>query len=328
MPFVANRPAPLVASNSAASAAPTFQTVTRFRFLAAGLIAAFVLALPESRHGGSTVYNLELVAFGLAHYCLSLHYARGQVGQLLRRPATWLPAAAVTLFCASFIAIGAIRGSMSDALLVYFGIHHVFNEVHMSSLANGWKDRDQDSRLRTCATAFHAFLYTAVIINDRSWLASMTGPVLAGLLVSAAVYAYALLRAPGTVRTPAELLRANAFEICALGFALAVCTLKLHVRWTDVVLFHFVYWLMYPTLKLRAAGSAATRRYLVENITLVLGFGVLLAFLDRSISRDLFNIGSFFHIATSFALSRAQPAWITRWFWPQPAPSPLVASSR
>jgi hypothetical protein len=320
------RPLPITSSVPAATARAAAHPVTRFRWIAATIIVAFVLALPESRRSRSTIYDLELVAFGLAHYCLSLHYARSQVRQLFSRSAVWLPIAAVALFCASFVVFGTLSGSMSNALLVYFGIHHVLNEVHMSMLAAGASER-AEVRLRVSATVFHTFLYAALVVNDRPWIAAAKAPILAGLLVGSGVYAHALLRTARGERSARELLHVHGIELAAIGLALAVSAFDLRVRWTDIVLFHFLYWLMYPTAKLKALGPSVTRRYVVENVVLVIGFGVMLAFLDRWVILALFNIGSFFHIASSFALSRAQPVWITRWFWPAPTGGPLVSRS-
>lgn len=304
--------------------------IIRYRCLAAGIVALFVLALPDSRSGKSIVYELELAAFGLAHYCLSLHYSRTQVLRLARLPSAALPILSVALFCAPFVAAGAVLGNMGSALLVYFGIHHVLNEVHMLSLVTARSDGTTSSGFRTSATFFHASAYFAIVVHSREWLTAFKLPLGLLLLVSAVLHFNALRRELGTSSGAATLLRAGAFEACVFAFALAVYTFNWHVRWTDIVLYHFVYWLLFPTLSLRKRGALAVRRYVAENVVLVVGFGFLLGTMSRSLIVDLFNIGSFFHIATSFALSRAQPSWITRWFWPvqstSPSPSPTGPS--
>lgn len=311
MPPAINPSVVLTNAPSLAPAQAAASSVIRHRFIAAALVAAFVLALPASRRYESMIYDAELVAFGLAHYVLSLIYARNQVKLLARNNQSWVPSLVVALFCAVFITAGAWTGSMSSALLIYFGIHHLFNEAHMSTIATNANGR----AFRLSGAVFHGFLYTALVVHDREWITVLKKPIIGGLLASALFFVGALWLEQRQ-RSFGTLLRSCAFEWSALAFALVVAGFELHVRWTDIVLFHFVYWLLYPTVKLKTQGTRAMHRYLIANVALVLGFGVVLIGLPRGLILDLFNIGSFFHIATSFALSRAQPLWITRWFWP------------
>jgi hypothetical protein len=110
------------------------------------------------------------------------------------------------------------------------------------------------------------------------------------------------------------------FEAVCLVVALLVLNGHLRIRFLDLVMYHFVLWTIWPAFKLRNHGLGSVAAYAVGTAGVALLFillspiGFRFYFLPGSLYLNNFYPCSYLHITTSFALSTAQPYWITRLF--------------
>ena len=101
-----------------------------------------------------------------------------------------------------------------------------------------------------------------------------------------------------------------------------------------IVLYHITFWGLYPLYKMYdRANIQPAQRYVFLNVTLLVVAWLIspLSFLPWHMSEEFmraqFIFTSFFHIMTSFALSRAQPEWIWRIFQPPSSFAAVVQKS-
>lgn len=90
-----------------------------------------------------------------------------------------------------------------------------------------------------------------------------------------------------------------------------------------MVLYHFVFWALYPLPRMMKKGFGEAGKYIGINVALSVGFILIspAAFIPVHASMPMwftmFMVFSYLHITMSFALSTAHPAWITRWVQPR-----------
>ena len=282
-------------------------STSTLRFAALAATAGIVLVLPESRHGNSQVYNLILFTVGMSHYMLSFHYARRRIRELASLGSARVPLLVVAAVGVGFALAGHAAGDLGHGLLFYFGIHHALNEYYMTAYAS--PKSAPAPGLCTASAVFHLAFYFLIVINDRAFLAVYRDAVALCALISAAVYLLVLLRG-GVARSSLPSAWTLLFEGVVAGLGVSAYLQLVHFRFVDVVLFHFLYWLAYPVLKLSAAGAKAIHHFILENVALATGFALLALLAPRALPSGLFDFGSFVHISAAFALSAANPAWI------------------
>lgn len=259
------------------------------------------------------------VLFG--HYALALWYSRRRAQEVLT--ARTSPAA---LFVLGLLCV-LLPGAGGPALLLYFGLHHALTEGYM--LATRRTDPralgGAESRLLASRVALTLASY-AVLLHASAPLSRLPLPVLHALL-GVAVAAFVLCLVPVARRLPpGDLVDLLAFE--AIG--LCVCWLgqAARVSFHDAVFYHLIVWMMVPLRQLR--GAAARLGYLAQTAAVSLFFFALMPHLGwfRHLTLPWWvgqsEFWGFFHITTSFSLSRFNPGFITRWF--QPRPQAVVSS--
>lgn len=248
------------------------------------------------------------VAF--VHYGLALYYSRKRIIAVASRTHSLVPALAV-------ISGGAALYVNQFSLLIYFGIHHVFNEVYLLDRKLPVADDEKRRELRVSAILLNAFIY-AVLLRHYSELAWIDPTILfGGLFISYVLFFYRLNRLRPFLGAM-DLIDSCAFEMS--GLLLVLFSLFAQLNLNYIVFYHFVFWSLYPIEKFNSQGGGALVRYLTVSV-LLMGFFLLfspMGVVDRVVSEryyyQQFIFWSYAHITLSFVLSDAHPVWITRWF--------------
>ena len=264
-------------------------------------------AMPGKADWVAAVFSL-----GFGHYLLSIVYARGKVRAFLVSPLAALP-----LLLAVLIALGLYASKFS--LLVYFGLHHIFNEVYLVGRNTPEPASPAQSRFRASALMLHLFIYCTLLrrldpFNDiaaQYWFA--------GCILAYCAFFFSLYQVRAGM-SRARLVDNSALEIAAILLLIFVPPDK--VSLITVVCYHFILWIFLPLPQLSRAGDSAVGKYLLATAILT-GIALLLSPLGpmeypirQSSFRDQFYLWSYIHITSSFVLSRNHPVWITRWAQP------------
>lgn len=295
------------------------------RVAAIAITAVLMLALPWDRTSGydDGGYLSLVLSLGFAHYAASFIYARRQIRALGQSAFSWVTLVALV---AGSVAIYLYPKNQELVLLMYFGIHHVFNEVYLSHRALG-SDFDQVKRLRLLGMVLNLALYAAILAREQvvSFFVNTT-PIAILTIVAAVAYCAELAR---TARQVDRAKWANlvSLELLGGGVGIAVLAFGLQLRFIDIVLYHFVFWALYPAARMAAAqGFPTLRRYIALNavllaVSLALSpVGIWQYALSGSLFLEAFYFFSYFHISASFAVSDQHPSWIIRLFRAPPDP--------
>jgi hypothetical protein len=258
-------------------------------------------------------------SLGFSHYALSLHYSRDQVMGLARR--------GVALPMVLLVSLGAGLYWTRFSLLAYFAIHHAFNEGYL--LRDSTPSRDtRAAQFRGSAALLHLCLYLVLLRHEPELPFTGAALPLALLLVSYAVFGVCLVRLR-PLTTGTDIVQSCAFEVIALGLVVA----SFYTRFTflQLVLYHFILWALLPLEKMRVRGIPHFAEYVGLQVLVTAAF-VALSPIGLHWTRanpvsfaQQFILWSYIHITASFALSRAHPDWIIRWFQPRPRSAGVIA---
>lgn len=259
-----------------------------------------------------------LWSLAFVHYALALFYSRRRMALVASETHSLIPAVGVTL-------AGAALYLNQFSLLIYFGIHHVFNEVYLWNRTLPVSEDGRRRALRGSAVLLNAFVY-AVLLRHYSELSWIDPSLLfAGLLASYGYFFFCLSRLHPSLGL-VSLLNSCSFEL--FGLLLVILSLFTPIDLNHIVLYHFIFWSLYPIDKFYRQGHGELTRYLVVSVVLL---GIFLLFSpmgvsDRAASEyyyyEQFIFWSFVHITLSFFLSDGHPMWITRWFRVRPKATP------
>ena len=268
-------------------------------------LAAALLTLKHYTFWLTFVYG-----FGLCHYFLSYVYSSRQIRQILHDPSSWLPFSATIL-------LGASLYFGKFPLLIYFGVHHAFNEVYLLDRTLPTETRGRIRSLRTAGVFLNAFAYLFILRGRAEMQGIPHSFLLAGLLISSVCFAWVLYRSSGLLNKD-EMIDNCFLEICYLPLIAASFFIKLTL--THFVCYHILFWAIYPVPKFSRSGANSLRLYLAATFLALLPiylfspYGIVRYPLPGSFFDHQFYFWSYVHITTSFALSSAHPAWIARWF--------------
>ncbi len=279
----------------------------------AGLLATAAVAFALDSH--RSVFQWLTYSMGFVHYVLALRYSTRQLAQ-----ATTSLSHGLALLALIFLAASLYIGNAS--LVVYFGIHHAFNEAYRHA-------RDDDRAPRAPALFLQAAAFAFALQGDGS-LVGTNPTVVAAVFASAiAVYAVWIMRNVGLATLP-RLARICAPELAAILLALA--SLVVRIEFLHVVLYHFAVWSILPVQHIRSRGRYSLTGYVTASVLMTVGFLALSPIGPEAIRinpvrfTNLFLLGSYAHITLSFALSDAHPDWMIRIFRAGPGRGPANAS--
>jgi len=244
-----------------------------------------------------------------AHYALAFLYSRRQFVAALSSLRTALPLALVTL-------AGYGMYVTKFPVAVFFGVHHIFNETYLLQ-REVYRDRAAETRtLRMAGMFFNAALYATILRHEPGLNYFGSSALFGALLVSSALFFYVLfkMRKRLSVR---ELIDSCIFEIASS--LIVVFSLFRPFTFLHLVLYHILFWSVYPLSKLSKQGGAAVPVYVALHATAV-PIAWLFAPAGPLASGEYYSqfyLWSFIHIAASFSLSTAQPGWVNWIFQPR-----------
>lgn len=271
------------------------------------IVIVFVWLIPDYATERWVIFSL-----GFAHYFLSLVYAQGPLARVVSQPTTLL--ASVGLVIA-----GAALYLNQFSLLIYFAIHHVFNEVYLLGRVGPLQDQRATQALRIISVLLHFCLYCALLRHHAELEFLPRGLLFATLALSYLAFFIVLRRLKKELKLRA-LIDVGAFEV--LGLLLLAASFFVRINFLHIVLYHFVFWSLFPLAKLAQQGRHKVRNYLVLNAAATIIFllisplGLLRSHWLSAHWEEQFRFWSYLHITLSFAVSSAHPGWITRWFQP------------
>jgi hypothetical protein len=298
------------------------------RLLSIAATLAFVWLSPTQE-----AYLAGVFGLGMAHYVSSFVYSGRQLHEFKTGARSRVALALLLMFGALILVWPRPH---SPKLVYYFAIHHVFNEVYLMQRSR--TPGRSDSIHIALASAFHFVVYFCVLVNDEFlvWSAPFLKPHLLGptLGVVSVAYAASLVRTRDRI-APRDFLGVSVSELAVATLAVASLANLVYVQYLDIVMYHFVFWAIYPLTKFarRAPGPLAWKpvlRFVGTNVGLLVAFTSMAApYVTPAPGGPVwgtFFLLSYLHITTAFALSTAFPTWITRWF--QPVTSDAVAGLR
>lgn len=281
------------------------------------IILVTVVSLSTRR--SEALWSSVVFSVGFGHYALSLIYAKGQVRRVFTEAR---PLGGLLALCG----LCWILYARQFSLLLAFGVHHVFNEVYLSDRALRGREVLLAKWLRFARVALNAFIFFFLLMRDAPQVAGWNRPLLYGGFVASAVLVLVLI-----VCLRGTLARTALVDLCAfetIGVLMVALSYWVEVRFLDLVLYHFVFWALYPLPKLIERGPVRAWNYAGLNLLLTASFFLLSpaspfpSLFTSAGWLDQFRFWSYFHIATAFAFSTAFPGWITRWFQPARVPAP------
>ena len=288
------------------------------------------------------VWVAIVMSLGLGHYLLAIVYSQRQIIQSFSQPASAVPLLILLLLGSTLYlpVIGAARvlpTYRQIVLLFFFGLHHVFNEVFLTSRLITPQHYARTWLYRTNGVVLHLLLYFFLLRNDPILRLTfydislesarhLVNALFAGLIVSYLVFFFSLYQMRRYLRG-ARWIDACAFELGAVAL-IVISFGRYRFEFLDIVCYHFIFWVIYPATKLWSQGRGPLLRYVLWTVALTGGLLLVSPIgvvpykygLDRpSFYSEQFTLWSFIHITGSFAMSNANPWWIVRWFRPRAA---------
>jgi hypothetical protein len=285
-------------------------------------IAAFLATVAVSAATNQTDFVRIVIYLGLAHYGLSVWYARKNLKLVLSHPVR-----AVSLTGAVAFAFWSYVNFTN--LILWFLPHHVFNEVYLTKKQLLSDNCRVTGTLLLSAIALNSVIYAKVLgLHQFGDVVVGDNLILSGLAISLTCFLFSLYkwyRLHGIIRT----IDACCVEV--IGLAALLISKQTSVSFLHIILYHVIFWALYPLVDMyRARNTSGALAYLKANVgavTALILVGPLSVpwwHLSDSQLYQLFLLASFVHIASSYMLSRAQPEWIWKLFLPLPTAAPTV----
>lgn len=268
-----------------------------------------------------SVYMMEWTAWmailwstAFVHYLLALYYSRKRLLHIgYGKP----------LYMAVMTMVGGWLLYINEfSLLIYFGVHHVFNEVYLTNRVIPSVDAQLRKGFLASAMLLNACIYAVVLRNypEISWI---NDGFLFGLLaVSVVAFFYYFVR----LKTdPKSRDVSGLATLECMGLVLVVISFFVDIRLNYIVLYHFIFWFFYPMSMFRQRGGAGLGGYVAASVGLLVLFVAIspispISDLDKGLSEHYFTqqfiFWSYLHITLSFIVSDAHPLWIRRTFNP------------
>jgi hypothetical protein len=270
------------------------------------VVAVLAWLVPDPR-----AWLTLVISVALGHYILSLIYSRKQIVQVGSRPTS------MVLF-AGLLLCSAVLYWRGFPLIILFGIHHVFNEVYLLNRSLKLRNEPDAAALRTGSIFVNLLLYFATVRHYPELQFMNHTLLFAGVAVACIVFLVVLLRV-GKTLSASQVVDCCIFEV--VGLALLAVSFYHRINVYHVVLYHCVFWGVYPLQKMAQQGAGEVKRYVGFNIAAITA-GFLISPLSFVYATRLsemhwdaaFRMTSIVHIMMAFGLSTAHPAWITKWF--------------
>ncbi len=279
-------------------------------FSVAITIAIFWIA-PSEEASRALVYS---IAFG--HYLIALWYSKKRILRITSQPASYPALLLIAL-------VGYLAYANTFSLVIYFAVHHAFNESYILNFSNGTsasRESGDLNNLRLSAVFFNFFVFLATLRNHPDLYFLNSAFLIVGVISTSIPFLFFLSRLKN-VFTRAEMVRACAFEM--MGLVILAVSFYTPITFIQVVCYHVVSWVFFPLYRMIKAAPGKITEYalLTAGVTFIFillsPLGVRRYELNDSFFKQQFFLWSYLHITFSFVFSDAQPEWITRWFNPE-----------
>jgi hypothetical protein len=268
----------------------------------------------------SDAYHAIFIAVLFGHYTMALIYSRSQAVALLRRPAAY------HLLAVLFV-IGAFTAYSSvPDIVLFFGLHHVLSDsllpASTKEVAAGTAKTKTSRNLTISRMILNGFIYVQLLRTNPAFYFFPKSWILIGLILSVFVFLINLRLAAARNTDRQMIFDLLLFE--AIGVSAAILMAPFSPKFYDVVFYHLIFWSLYPVCISWRGFKNISRPYIAgtAGITAATYFftpispvwHLALPFAKWDTWATTFG---YFHITSSFGLSRLNPAWLVRRFYPK-----------
>ncbi len=280
------------------------------------LSLALVFILRRNLH--EIDYFSLFYAFLFSHYLLALGAAGSHIKSLLvDRERYLLLAFLLLLYCGLTLqAIPHLSEAHILPLLIYFGIHHVFNDVYVLQGTLKNSSHPDYSFLIAARLALNFSCYLVVfwqIVFPRGNALALNVQIGYFLLMlSTAALILALYRARNLL-DKAAFFDIITFEAIAILVAIFFAG---RVSFLDIIFYHLVFWLMYPVRKNISVQRHLAVKSLLKNVAWTLVFFLATPAARLGIGFSIpgwlvaANLVGYFHITSSLVISKLNPRFL------------------
>jgi hypothetical protein len=279
------------------------------RFLSLALAMSAVILLP-----GQQVFKTFVSVIGFTHYFVSLWYGRHHAIAALKNSRGLSMSVAL-------LAAGYALYHIKFPLVIYFAVHHAFNEVYLlDRTVAGLRSRPW-AIYRVSAVSMHFFIFCAILHRNASFAQLPVWVYWTGIGLSLIGYLYGLSRVAPLAD---QKVLPSVILFDSLAVLLAGLALIWRITFLQVLCYHFFYWTFFPIRKMISGPRFNLAGYAALTLGSLLVFYVLSPFGHfRSpeaikVFSEQFILWGYVHITLSFAMSLAQPSWINQMFRPVP----------
>lgn len=265
-------------------------------------------------------FTIALVSILYGHYALSFYYAKDQALKLTRQPSTWIPLSALAVLSAAYI----FSGLYVVALVAFVGIHISLSEIYMLNQSENVRPEaaSEDvwhlnlSRFLTNASLYLLLLHSHPLFDAIPTLA------LHSLVVASFVYFAAKLPRGEDERSKSLRKSYLSFEGSGLAIAYALFALRVPLSFQLFVFYHVLTWILFPAISFhRRKNESALKWFGLHTAASTAFFFVLTSpLILREHAVDLkatIPLWATLHFVSSFPLSRLNPRFVTRFFYPE-----------
>lgn len=286
---------------------PLFTTI---RLLSLVIVVTCAYVMPD------TLFKSLFTATLFGHYALSFYYAKTQAKKLTTMKVTWIPLAVLTAATVAYIVSGAYVWFLAG----FIGLHIALSEVYMVNLG---QEPPPDARwhLNLSRYVTNAFIYLLLLHQVPLFKNIPLALSFAGIAVGFIYFVVAMKRY-GAVLTPNARRDFMLFEVSGIVVGLILFGLNVPMSPPMFVYYHITTWILYPAASFHLRGDKpAMKKFLVQTAAITALFFVIsnpIWLAEHSI--DLvaaIPLWATLHFATSFPLSRLNPTFITRHFYPR-----------
>lgn len=223
------------------------------------IASVFIVGLLAACLQPIKAFSNLVFTFGFVHYVMALLYSRARISQLLAAPRE-----AFGLLSLVFLAVAMYVGQAS--LFILFGIHLVFNEVYLLHRAVGESVYERAKLLRFAAVGLNFLVYLTILRDNPS-----IRFVDHGWLFAALVGCYILFFA-GLIKMRRQLVGSAVIELAlfeVLSLPVIAVSFVMKIDMLCVVMYHYVFWALYPMRKMIREGRRPVIEYLCWNTVLI-----------------------------------------------------------
>lgn len=275
------------------------------------LTLLLVCAVYQSMFYQKATMLLFCVVF--SHYILAIYYSRHYIADIFRLPENYLPFAVLLIGGTGLYLIGV-------SALYVFALHHALNE---SYIRLRYQSKSLPEKRLNLIQPVGFFLHlSAYMVLARVQLLEKSPAEfwfylsLVGILM--VLYFGLILRAKAHF-TASQLITVLFAEL-ALVPLLLVDHFLYDFNYMQIIFYHVVFWVFFPGGNILSSGKkGAFSWYVLLTVVSIGAFVVTSPLYTKDWShfityREQFVIWSYFHIFSSFAFSKANPAWINKQF--------------